>query len=267
MQDKLRHIVAHKYQEVQHRKALYPIAFLESSEFFTTQPVSLKEYLHRKDKSGIIAEFKRQSPSKGIINASALVERVSVQYMQAGASALSILTDTKFFGGSNADLITARTMNYSPILRKDFIIDEYQVIESKSIGADAILLIAAILEKETVHTLATLAKQLGMQVLFEIHTEEELNKLSPCIDLVGVNNRDLKSFETNLRTSFALAEAIPDTFVRVAESGITSAEEIHALREAGYTGFLIGELFMKQQHPGRACHDFITTIQGQEYAC
>src|SRR5688500_15119050 len=141
-------IIAHKRKEVSDRKSLYPVKLLEQSIFFSSPTVSLKKYVQRKDKTGIIAEFKRKSPSKGIINAHASVERTTIGYMQAGASALSVLTDKQFFGGSNEDLVVVRKFNFCPIIRKDFTIDEYQIVEAKSIGADAILLIAAVLDPE-----------------------------------------------------------------------------------------------------------------------
>ncbi|RME97053.1 MAG: indole-3-glycerol-phosphate synthase, partial [Bacteroidetes bacterium] len=178
-------IIAHKRKEVARRKARIPIKLLEESLFFNTPVVSLSKYLQRPDKSGIIAEFKRKSPSKAAINLYASVEQVSIGYMQAGASALSILTDEHFFGGKNEDLTTARKFNFCPILRKDFIIDEYQIIEARSIGADAVLLIAACLEKEQLHDFAKLARSLGLEVLVELHHARELDKLSSAAQVVG----------------------------------------------------------------------------------
>jgi indole-3-glycerol phosphate synthase len=175
----------------------------------------MKKYIKREDKSGIIAEFKRKSPSKGIINATAQVEATSIGYMQAGASALSVLTDKEFFGGQNEDLITARKFNFCPILRKDFILDEYQILEAKSIGADCILLIAAALEPDRLKELAAFAKSLGLEVLMEVHDGEELERsLCNDLDLVGVNNRSLKTFEVSVDTSLGLVDRIPDRFVK-----------------------------------------------------
>src|SRR5689334_188395 len=188
-------IIAYKKKEVADRKELYPVKLLEQSHYFATQPVSLKKYIQRDDLSGIIAEIKRKSPSKGVINPHVSVERTSIGYMQAGASALSVLTDTNFFGGSNDDLMTARKFNFCPILRKDFTIDEYQIVEAKSIGADAILLIAAALPPARVKELAAFAHSFGLEVLLEVHNEEELNaNLDAQADLIGVNNRNLKTF-------------------------------------------------------------------------
>ncbi|HXC06316.1 MAG TPA: indole-3-glycerol phosphate synthase TrpC, partial [Bacteroidia bacterium] len=167
-------IIQHKQKEVQERKALYPVKFLEQSVHFTSPCVSFRKYLLRSDKEGIIAEIKRKSPSKGVINNYVSIEKTSIGYMMAGASALSILTDTKFFGGKNEDLTTARKYNYCPILRKDFMIDEYQVVEAKSIGADVILLLANVLSPARVKELAALARSFGMEVLLEVREEEEL---------------------------------------------------------------------------------------------
>lgn len=259
-------IIAHKKREADERKSLYPAKLLERSIYFKTRPVSLKKYLLREDKSGIIAEFKRKSPSKGMINEFASVEQVTVGYMQAGASALSILTDTHFFGGSSKDLTEARKFNYCPILRKDFIVDEYQVIEAKSMGADVILLIAACLTKEEIKSLALQAKSLEMEVLLEVHNEQEIEKAHPDIDVLGVNNRNLKTFEVNVETSKELAEKIPDDFLKISESGISKPEIIRELRTYGFKGFLIGETFMKSSRPGKACKSFIQSLTDKKPA-
>lgn len=254
-------IVAHKKKEVAERRELYPVRLLEQSIYFNTPVVSLRKYLQREDRLGIIAEFKRKSPSKGDINPYAKVEGVSIGYMQAGASALSVLTDETYFGGKNADLTEARKFNFCPILRKDFVVDEYQLIEAKSIGADTILLIAECLEKDQLQTLAKTAKGLGLEVLMEVHGIEQLAKLSSDIDVVGVNNRNLKDFTVNISTSIGLAEAIPSDFVRISESGISSAEAIVQLLEVGYQGFLIGEYFMKTADPAKTCSELITNVK------
>jgi indole-3-glycerol phosphate synthase len=257
----LEKIVNHKRREVDQRKELYPVPLLEQSIYFPTPVVSLCDYLQRPDKSGIIAEFKRQSPSKGPINLYASVEEVSISYMQAGASALSVLTDMEFFKGSNKDLTEARIYNYCPILRKDFVVDEYQIIEAKSIGADAILLIAECLSAEEVKAFSELAHSLGLEVLMEVHSQEQLEKVGPAIDLVGVNNRNLEDFSVSIETSLQLASAIPTEKIRISESGISRPEAIHELRQAGYQGFLIGEHFMSAPHPGEACRQFIRAVR------
>ncbi|MDQ3392581.1 MAG: indole-3-glycerol phosphate synthase TrpC [Bacteroidota bacterium] len=261
----LEQIIAHKEKEVAERKSLFPEKLLEQSAFFKGKPVSMKKYVLREDKSGIIAEFKRKSPSKGMINQHVKVERTSIGYMQAGASALSVLTDKDFFGGKNEDLTTARRFNFCPILRKDFIIDEYQIIESKSIGADTVLLIAASLSPERIKQLARFAKSFELEILLEVHNLEELNKnLDASVDLIGVNNRNLSTFETNIEHSIELSEHIPSQFVKISESGLYDAKKIIELKKYGYRGFLIGEAFMKHARPEKACADLIDEIKKLE---
>ncbi|CAA9249517.1 MAG: Indole-3-glycerol phosphate synthase [uncultured Adhaeribacter sp.] len=258
----LEQITAYKRQEVAERKELFPVKLLEQSIYFETQPVSFKKYLLRDDLHGIIAEFKRKSPSLGTINAHASVERTTIGYMQAGASALSVLTDTHFFGGKNDDLKVARKFNFCPILRKDFIIDEYQILEAKSIGADVILLIAGILSTEEVKSLATFARSLGLEILLEVHDRAELERtLTDQVDAIGVNNRNLKDFSVSINTSKELAALIPDSFVKVSESGISKPETIRDLRAFGYRGFLMGELFMKTSRPEKTLAAFIETLK------
>jgi indole-3-glycerol phosphate synthase len=256
----LQKIIEHKKKEVAEKRELIPIALLEKSVYFNTPVVSLSKYLKRPDKQGIIAEIKRKSPSKGWINKYINVEQLSIGYMQAGASALSVLTDTEFFGGKNEDLTTARNYNYCPILRKDFIVDEYQIIEAKSIGADAILLIASALEKTDLITLAKFANSLGLEILLELHGEEELDFINEHVHCVGVNNRNLSSFETKMETSFTMADKIDKQFVKVAESGINNAEIIKELKSVGYQGFLIGEYFMQHSQPEKKCAELINIL-------
>lgn len=256
----LDNIIAHKRKEVAERKSLYPVKLLEKSIYFNSPSVSLKKYLLREDKVGIIAEFKRKSPSKGIINKYAPVERTSIGYMQAGASALSVLTDAEFFGGKNEDLTTARKFNYCPILRKDFTVDEYQIIEAKSIGADAILLLANVLSEGEIKSFAKTAKSLRLEVLLELRDKSEIKSICSDIEIVGVNNRNLKDFSVNVKQSFDLAKLIPKSMIKISESGIDSAKTIHELRKAGYKGFLIGEMFMKHSRPEIACANFIREV-------
>jgi indole-3-glycerol phosphate synthase len=256
----LEKITAHKRKEVAERKALYPTPLLERSVNFNSKTVSLSKYLMREDKNGIIAEIKRHSPSKGYLNKYVNVERTSIGYMQAGASALSVLTDSEFFKGSSEDLKTARKFNFCPILRKDFIIDEYQIVESKSIGADAILLIAAVLTEHQIEKFAKLAQYFGMEVLLEIHDEKELEKISDSVNVIGVNNRNLKTLKINVKTSFELAELIPSKYLKISESGIEDVDTIQKLREVGYKGFLIGSHFMKHPRPELACKHFVETL-------
>jgi indole-3-glycerol phosphate synthase len=255
-------IIEHKRKEVEERKSLYPTKLLEKSIYFSSPTVSLRKYIQRPDLSGVIAEIKRKSPSKGILNKNVSIERTSIGYMQAGASALSILTDNKFFGGSNEDLTIARKFNFCPILRKDFTIDEYQIIEAKSIGADAILLIAAALETKTAEKLATFAHSLGLEVLLEVHDEDELKKSSGVdADLIGVNNRSLKTFKESIDVSKRLAPLIPKDKVKVSESGLRNPDVIADLKKSGYEGFLIGETFMRHGRPEEAAMEFIKQIR------
>lgn len=255
-------IITHKKEEVEQRKQLYPVKLLEKSIHFEAPVVSLKKYLLREDKYGIIAEIKRRSPSKGLINPHVSIERTSIGYMQAGASALSILTDEKYFGGSNEDLKLARKFNFCPILRKEFIIDEYQVIEAKSIGADAILLIASALETDQIQHLSEQAQLLGLEVLMEVHNEEELqNNIHDSIDIIGVNNRNLKTFKTDLNTSVSLSDKIPSAYLKISESGIHDPEDIIYLKKYGYQGFLMGEHFMEQSRPEKGCAEFIARLK------
>ena len=261
----LEEIIQTKAKEVALRQSLYPVKLLEQSMHFDVAPVSMKKYLQRPDKSGVIAEIKRKSPSKGVINEGFSVERVSIAYMQAGASALSVLTDKQYFGGSSDDLLEARAFNYCPILRKDFIIDEYQIIEAKSIGADTILLIAAALSPDRIKVLAAMAKSLKLEVLLEVHSLEELRAIDLTdVDMVGVNNRNLKTFEVSTNVSKELAEHIPAGIVKVTESGLNNPAEVIELKKYGYEGFLIGEAFMKTSQPGDACAKFIQGLRQAE---
>jgi len=255
-------IVKDKRVEVVLRKNLIPIKQLESSVLFERQTVSLANNL-RHSKSGIIAEHKRRSPSKSIINNSLNVQDVAKGYEDAGVCGMSVLTEGKYFGGSLDDLLLARASSNLPLLRKEFIIDEYQLLEAKAYGADVILLIAAILTKDEIKQFSEFAKRLHLDVLLEVHNEEELHKsIMPSLDMLGVNNRNLKNFEVSLETSKALSQIIPDEFVKVSESGISSVEAIKELQPYGYQGFLIGENFMKTNNPGESAKQFIKKLEG-----
>lgn len=260
----LEKIVAHKIKEVAIRKERYPIALLKKSAFYKRPTISMSAHVKREDRSGIIAEYKRRSPSKPTINLYADVEETSVAYMQAGASALSILTDEHFFGGKSEDLTIARRYNSCPILRKDFIIDTYQIKEARSIGADAILLIAEILTKEKVRDLTSAANDLGLEVLMEIHSEDQLEKYNDTINLLGVNNRNLDTFVTDIQTSIDLYSKLPSETVKISESGLHNVEAIHQLKSQGYDGFLIGEMFMASADPGAACQQLVRDLQAVE---
>jgi indole-3-glycerol phosphate synthase len=256
-------IIETKKIEVERSKERCPIAELEKSMFFNRKTLSLKKFLTDPSKTGIIAEFKRQSPSKGIINGIALVGDVTKGYEKAGASAVSILTDKEYFGGENKDVVEARTQLNIPILRKEFIIDEYQIVEAKSIGADVILLIAAVLEPQRLRKLAEFAHFLGLEVLMEVHNEQEL--LDNCceVDVIGVNNRNLKDFTVSIQTSIKLAELIPGKYLKVSESGIYDAETIIELKEHGYNGFLIGENFMRKENPALEIEKFVGELKAK----
>jgi len=254
-------IVARKREIIRERRKMMPCDSLKHSEYFAIKGHSLVERLNDAQASGIIAEFKRQSPSKGIINAKASVTEVTQQYRLAGASGLSVLTDTDFFGGTTDDFFSARTVNRMPILRKDFIVDEYQVYETKAMGADVMLLIAECLTAEEVRTLARLAKELNLEIIMEIHSEEQLDKYIPEIDIIGVNNRNLKTFEVSIEQSKRLFDKLPKEAVKISESGISNISAIKELQQVGYKGFLIGENFMKTENPGYAAEQFIKELR------
>jgi len=258
----LEEIVAVKKKEVENRKSFQPINKLEESVYFLKKNLSLKKSLLNNPDTGIIAEFKRKSPSKGIINDKADVMEVTKAYVKYGASCLSVLTDTVFFGGSDDDLIRAR-VNEIPILRKDFIIDEYQIAEAKSIGADVILLIAACLMPTEVKRLASFAKNTGLEVLLELHDEKELEHICDDTEIIGINNRNLKTFEVDIDRSLKMAEKIPGDKIKIAESGISSVENILLFRQHGFKGFLIGENFMKAADPTIAFADFINQLKAK----
>lgn len=257
----LEKIVETKKVEVARQKKVMPVAQLKKYPAYKRKCNSLKAALLKYNSSGIIAEFKQKSPSKGEINFGVKVEEVTKGYADAGAAGLSVLTDYEYFGGTLANLTKAREANPNiPILRKDFMIDSYQVVEAKAFGADVILLIATCLEKEQAETLAKKAKSLGMEVLMEVHNADELNLVNDFVDLVGVNNRDLKTFEVDVETSVKLAKLIPERFVKISESGLAGADTIHYLRKHGFKGFLIGETFMKTEDPGAACKKLIESL-------
>lgn len=254
-------IVQDKRQEVNLKSSLIPVNQLEASVLFNREGNSLSKRL-RTSSSGIIAEHKRRSPSKSEINQSLNVWDVAKGYQNAGVCGMSVLTDGKYFGGSLDDFSLARANVTMPLLRKEFIIDEYQVIEAKAYGADVILLIAAILERKDIQRFSELAQSLNLEVLLEVHNEEELHKsIMPSLNMLGVNNRNLKTFEVSLETSESLSELIPEEFVKVSESGISSTKAIKHLQEFGYQGFLIGENFMKTNNPGMEATSFINKLE------
>ncbi|WP_263603632.1 indole-3-glycerol phosphate synthase TrpC [Chryseobacterium sp. PET-29] len=251
-------IVQRKKEEIEFSKSKISVQLLKDSIFFERKTYSLKKTI--KTKSGIIAEFKRQSPSKGIINNTISPLEVTSAYEKSGASAISVLTDQNFFGGSFDDIIQIRQQISIPILRKDFMVDEYQFYEAKNMGADIVLLIAACLSISQVDEFTDLAHQLGLEVLLEIHTEEELKHYNKNIDLVGINNRNLKDFRVDLEHSVQLKNLLPKETFSVAESGIYSIEDFLYLKEKGFDGFLMGEYFMKDENPGNKFREFVLNV-------
>jgi indole-3-glycerol phosphate synthase len=253
-------IIIDKKREVVLKKSIIPVSQLENSVLFGSKTVSLSKNL-RNSKSGIIAEHKRRSPSKSIINQDFTVEEVVKGYESAGVCGISVLTDGKYFGGSLDDLLLARASVNVPLLRKEFIVDEYQILEAKAHGADVILLISAVLTREEIKHLSEFAQSLALEVLLEVHNLEELEKaIMPSLDMIGVNNRNLKTFEVSLDFSKELALHIPNEFVKVSESGISSIEAIRELQPYGYQGFLIGENFMKTDNAGESARKFISKL-------
>lgn len=262
MADILEEIVAWKKREVEIMKEMKPTSklqrIIEEQTFYKRPPIA--EALQESD-SGIIAEFKRKSPSLGWINEDAKATDVPFSYQQNGAAALSILTDNRFFGGDDEFIKEARASGVRiPVLYKNFVIDEYQLLQARLCGASTVLLIAACLEYHDCKRLLAMAHSLGLEVLLEMHSEEELAYAELEPDLYGINNRHLGSFKTDVETSFRLADLLPSTAVKVSESGISNPDTVRQLREAGYQGFLIGEAFMKTDNPGAALEHFISQI-------
>jgi len=254
-------IVDRKKEEVAAAKQKVSVAELEAKLNFDRTPFVFKDFLLDGKRTGIISEFKRRSPSKGLINGTADVAEVTKAYNLAGASALSVLTDTDFFGGKAEDLFQARAVNQIPILRKDFMIDEYQILEAKAWGADIILLIASILTPKQIIDFGKLAQSLGLNVLLEVHNLEELERsICPNLDAIGVNNRNLGDFTVNIQTSFELVNKIPNEFLKISESAIDNPQVIKELKAVGYNGFLIGENFMKTNNPGLAIKEFVAQL-------
>ncbi|MDD3510818.1 MAG: indole-3-glycerol phosphate synthase TrpC [Fermentimonas sp.] len=262
MRDVLSEIVAHKRIEVERQKELVPLSEIEKQLSQNRDIVfhSLKGSLER-SKTGIISEFKRRSPSKGWLHQDADVNAITKEYEIAGASALSVLTDEKYFGGTITDLRTAVNNVQIPVMRKEFVVDEYQIYEAKLAGASAILLIAAAITLDESKRFTELAQQLKLDVLLELHDEKETDYITPLNNLIGVNNRNLGSFVTDLQKSFRMAELLPKEAVWVSESGISDANTVKELRDAGYKGFLIGEYFMKSGNPGESLSRFIQQIE------
>ena len=254
-------IVAFKIIEIEKAKELVSIDQLKKEKLYSRECISMSERLRNRDSSGIIAEFKRKSPSRGWIHQDAKVSEVVSAYQDAGVSAISCLTDQHFFGGTKEDFTSARASFDGPILRKDFIIDPYQIHESKAMGADTILLIASILDKEKVVEFTDLAHELGLEVLLELHHNSELDKYYEHVDMVGINNRDLRDFSVSLLTSIDMKRRLPDHVLKISESGLDHPGIVSDLHAYGFEGFLMGEYFMKDDNPGKTAAEFVTELQ------
>lgn len=255
-------IVANRKEEVSKQKLRIPLPEIQSKIDLSIARNLLSERLQSFGASGIIAEFKRRSPSKGVINDRVQPEIVTRGYSDAGASGLSVLTDGKYFGGSTADFTVARNSNpFTPLLRKDFMVDEYQLFESRLLNADVILLIASVLEKTEISRFTAIAHELGMEVLLELHDESEIEKINKEIDIIGINNRNLKDFKVDMDHSLKLLDRLPAEAVKISESGLSDPETVDFLRKRGFQGFLMGENFMKSENPATACLDFISRLK------
>ena len=263
MADILETIVANKRKEVARQKQAVNLQTLVAlgGDRLERPTFSMRQFL-ASSATGIIAEFKRKSPSKGWLHPGAKVQDVIPFYAEGGASACSILTDGDFFGGSLSDLQQARRLVNIPLLRKDFIVDPYQLYQARVMGADAVLLIAACLSKEECAQLAATAHSLQLEVLLEVHSAEELDHVNADIDMLGVNNRHLGTFNTDVKHSFTLIDQLKGYApLLVSESGISQAETVKQLRAAGFRGFLIGETFMKTAQPGETLRNFIEALR------
>ena len=257
--DILTEIIANKRFEIDLQKQTISLDQLQENLVDSKHHRSMKQAL-ASSSTGIISEFKRRSPSKGWIKKDAKPEKIIPAYVEAGAAAISILTDEKFFGGSLKDIRTVNPLINIPILRKDFIIDEYQLYQAEIVGADAVLLIAAVLSKETCRLLKRKAHELGLEVLLEIHNDSELSYVEDDIDMIGINNRNLGTFTTNVENSFNLVAQLPKNTVLVSESGISNPDTVKHLRSVGFRGFLIGETFMKTEQPAETLKNFLKEL-------
>jgi indole-3-glycerol phosphate synthase len=261
MMNFLERVVAYKHREVEEQKSLIPVCELEKSFFLQKRTVSLRDSLLREDLFGIIGEFKRKSPSKGVMNRNSSPATVCSDYIGAGCSAVSILTDSGFFGGSKEDLSMVRRNCNCPILRKDFIVDEYQIIEARSIGADAVLLIAELHAADKMEQLYRFARSLDLEVLVEVHDKKNISFIPYDARLVGINSRNLGSLKVDLENHMQLINQLPPDVVKVAESGIRSITDFIKLKQTGFDAFLIGELFMNTPDPGKSCDNFISQLK------
>ena len=257
----LSEIIDYKKKEITERRKQVSLDSLMRSCNRPRRKYSLCEALLDKESSGVIAEYKSMSPTSGVINSVSGVEEVTRGYVTAGATALSILTDSHFFGGSAGNLKIARKYNSCPILEKDFIVNEYQIYEAYAMGADVILLIASVLSCSQVESMSKLCKDLGMESILEIHSRDEIDHVCPSVNIVGINNRDLRTFEVNISNSIEIARYLSNNILKISESGINRAEDVKKLSRAGFNGFLIGSRFMKSPDPAESCRNFILEIK------
>lgn len=252
----LEKIIDHTQKRVAELKRKFNTGYFEESPLFHSPTVSLRDYLLREDKNGIIAEFKRCSPSKGDLNVYASVQETTIGYMRAGCSGLSVLTEPDFFKGANSFLSEARLHNFCPILRKDFIIDPIQVYEARAIGADAVLLLARVLDSVQLLELTNCALSLGLEIVLEVDDELMMEKILPEHTIVGINSRNLGDMSVDSSRFNRFKPYVPEGKIVIAESGIKLVNQILDLKKIGYNGFLIGSLFMQASNPARACMDF-----------
>ena len=261
--DILTQIALTKRNEVALKKKWVSEKELSQSQLFSVPTRSLKRSLEQRD-FGIIAEHKRRSPSKSVINQKIALPEIITGYEKAGAGGISVLTDGTYFGGSLEDLLIARGCTELPLLRKEFIIDTYQITEARAFGADAILLIAALLNREEITTFTAMAHDLGLEVLMEVHNAQELEHAwIPDLDMIGVNNRNLKTFEVSLDISRELSDKIPAGTLKISESGLASHREVQELKTLGFNGVLMGEVFMRENHPGQTLETFLNTCRNE----
>lgn len=266
LMDILEEIIAHKRVEVERYKSQKPEheIFAEVERMLEKPVPSLRKALMDSD-TGIIAEFKRRSPSKGWIKENGKAVEIPVSYQRNGASAVSILTDSKYFGGEDRYVMEARGSGLTlPVLYKNFVVDEYQLFQARACGASAVLLIASAISFSTCRMLLAIAHEIGLEVVLELHGEEELGYVDINPDVCGVNNRNLGTFVTDVRNSFNMIDKLPDNMCRISESGISSVDTIAQLSHAGFNGFLIGETFMRAADPGEALYDFIEELKAKK---
>jgi len=257
-------IVEHKREEIAERKRKLKVSALSDMEYFHRQPLSLTKSLRQCERFSIIAEIKRSSPSAGSIAKNISPEKLAQEYQSNGAAGISVLTDERFFSGTLKDLTCVRESISIPLLRKDFIINDYQLFEAKAYGADAVLLIAAILEQSQLHELFAASKELGLECLVELYEQQEIDKLDfDSMNLIGINNRDLRTFTVDLNHSIEIAKLLPHNVTIVSESGIQSSSDLKKLKDVNIHAALIGEFLMKSEQPGYALKQLLQEVNDE----